>query len=83
MVEIRNLFKKFGSVEVLKGLNLDLRPGQVNVIMGPNASGKTTLIKSILGLVIPDRGEIKVLGENIEKNWMYRSRIGYMPYSDL
>lgn len=79
MVEIRNLFKKFGSVEVLKGLNLELQAGKVNVIMGPNASGKTTLIKSILGLVIPDKGEIKVLGENIEKNWNYRSRIGYMP----
>ncbi len=79
MVEIRNLYKKFGSVEVLKGLNLDLLPSKVNVIMGPNASGKTTLIKSILGLVIPDRGEIQVMGENVRKNWYYRSKIGYMP----
>lgn len=48
-------------------------------MMGPNASGKTTLIKTILGLVIPTSGSIKVKGEDIMGQWMYRSKIGYMP----
>ncbi|NPA12703.1 MAG: ABC transporter ATP-binding protein [Aquificae bacterium] len=79
MVEIKNLYKKFGKFEVLKGISLSLTPGKVVAILGPNGSGKTTLIKSILGLVIPTSGEIIVNGESVKNSYTYRRFIGYMP----
>ena len=48
-------------------------------IVGPNGCGKTTLIKCVLGMVIPNSGFITFNGKNITHDWQYRSRIGYMP----
>lgn len=79
MIEIKNLVKKFGKTEVLKGINLSVAAGKVTAIVGPNGSGKTTLIKSILGLVRPTSGVIEVDGENIADGFNYRNKIGYMP----
>lgn len=79
MVTIENIYKRFGSLQVLKGINLELEPGKIHVVMGPNASGKTTLIKSVLGLVVPDSGTIEVMGQNVRKGFQYREHIGYMP----
>jgi len=79
MVEVKNLYKRFGKVDVLKNINLKLEKGKITAILGPNASGKTTLIKSILGLVIPTSGNIYVRGQNISKSYEYRKFIGYMP----
>ena len=64
---------------MLKDLNLKFENGLSYAMMGPNASGKTTLIKTILGMVIPNSGSIEVNGENIKDQWKYRSEIGYMP----
>lgn len=79
MVTLENVYKNFGRLRVLQGINLTLTPGKVHIIMGPNASGKTTLIKSILGLVLPDKGRIEVMGEPVRNNHRYRRHIGYMP----
>ena len=79
MIEVKDLYKKFGKNEVLKGLNLTIKNEGIFTILGPNGSGKTTLIKSILGMVLPDSGEIKVNGENVKKQWAYRYNIDYMP----
>lgn len=79
MIEIKNLQKKFGKVEVLKNINLSIEAGKVTAIVGPNGSGKTTLIKSVLGLVKPTKGKIEVDEENIFNNYEYRNKIGYMP----
>lgn len=79
LIEIKNLVKRFGKFEALRGINLNLVKGEVAVLMGPNGSGKTTLIKSILGLVIPDSGEIIVGGKKISDDFRYREQIGYMP----
>lgn len=78
MVSIQDLYKKFGTNEVLKGFNLSINSSGVFAILGPNGSGKTTLIKSILGMVIPDKGSISVLGENIKGNSAYRHKIDYL-----
>lgn len=78
-IEVRNLRKKFGSREVLKGLSLEIEPGAVSGLVGPNACGKTTLIKCILGLTIPSSGEILIGGKSIHREWDYRRKIGYMP----
>ncbi len=56
MIHIKQLHKKFGKNEVLKGVDLDINSKGIFAILGPNGSGKTTLIKSILGMVIPDSG---------------------------
>lgn len=80
MIEIRDLKKSFGSLQVLRSLSLDLSPGQIVCLIGPNGSGKTTLIKCILGHVVPDGGQIRISGEAITSgSWVYRERIGYMP----
>ncbi|MFN4152333.1 MAG: ABC transporter ATP-binding protein, partial [Candidatus Sericytochromatia bacterium] len=74
-----NLKKSFGKLNVLKGINLSLKKGHVIAVMGPNGSGKTTFLKSLVGLVIPDSGEVLINGNSIKNNWKYRDFIGYMP----
>ena len=54
MIEIKNVSKKFGKLEVLKNVSVSCKSGQCIALIGPNGCGKTTLIKSILGMVLPD-----------------------------
>jgi len=79
MIRIENLYKKFGKVEVLNGLNLSIKSGGIFAVLGPNGSGKTTLIKSILGMVIPNKGAIFMNDINILKTHQYRNDIDYLP----
>ena len=79
MIEITQLEKSFGRLRVLRGLDLRIERGAVTAIVGPNASGKTTLIKTILGLTRPDAGGIVFDGQRLNGTWAYRERIGYMP----
>lgn len=79
MIEIRGLCKRFGSNLVLDGIDLDIQPGRITAIVGPNAAGKSTLIKCVLGLTRPDTGTITVGSVDIDERGEYRSRIGYMP----
>ena len=79
MIVSKELSKSFGSLEVLSRLDLKLEGGIATGIVGPNGCGKTTTIKSILGLVRPDSGSVSVDGEPITGTWEYRHRIGYMP----
>ena len=79
MIEIKGIRKNFGRLEVLKGFDFSLSVGKITAILGPNGSGKTTFIKSILGLVIPTAGEVKFDGTQIASDWNYRKYIGYLP----
>ena len=79
MVHVEALTKRFGPLEVLKGVSAEFPAGAVTAVVGPNASGKTTLMKSILGLVLPDSGRVEVLGEPAINNPRVREHIGYMP----
>ncbi len=67
MISIRNLKKSFGSVEVLKGVNLDIAEKEVVVIIGPSGSGKSTLLRCINYLEEPTGGEIIVDGMTLGK----------------
>jgi phospholipid/cholesterol/gamma-HCH transport system ATP-binding protein len=67
MIEVRDLWKSFGGNQVLKGVNLTVWPGTTSVILGGSGSGKTVLMKHIMGLFKPDRGEVIVDGENISR----------------
>lgn len=66
-IEIRNLHKSFGSNRVLCGINLEIAAGESVVVMGGSGTGKSVLIKCILGLLEPDEGEILLDGQNILK----------------
>ncbi|MXV38804.1 ATP-binding cassette domain-containing protein [Flavobacteriaceae bacterium Ap0902] len=79
MIEIKDLRKKFGKQEVLKGVNIAIDPGKIYAVLGPNGSGKTTIIKSILGMVIKDSGKITVNDQDIDKSASYRRDIDYLP----
>lgn len=79
MILIKDLKKKFGKNEVLKGIDLEIGEGRIIAVLGPNGSGKTTLIKSILGMVIPDAGSIEMDGQPVKRNWNYRNSIDYLP----
>lgn len=79
MIEIQNISKKFGKLEVLKGVNLLCKKGECIALIGPNGCGKTTLIKSILGMVLPDNGSIVFNGKSVVGEFIYREKIGYMP----
>lgn len=79
MIRVTNLYKQFGPLEVLKGVDLSLSTSGIVTILGPNGSGKTTLIKSILGMVIPDKGEIYVNDYHVNGKVDYRKGIDYLP----
>jgi phospholipid/cholesterol/gamma-HCH transport system ATP-binding protein len=65
-VKVRGLRRSFGQQEVLKGLDFDVKPGEIFVIMGPSGSGKSVLLKHIIGLEAPDAGEILINGESVQ-----------------
>jgi Cu-processing system ATP-binding protein len=78
-IEITGLTKSFGRSRVLCGLDAVVAPGRITALVGPNAAGKSTLLKSVLGLVRPDAGSIRVGGTLVTSDPSYRRTIGYMP----
>ena len=79
MIQIAGLTKRFGPQQVLDGVDLTLSPGRITAVVGPNAAGKSTLIKCILGLTRAEDGVILVNGKPIDESGEYRASIGYMP----
>ena len=81
MIQIEGLRKRFGRFEVLRGIDLTVGASRVTALVGPNAAGKSTLIKAIIGLVKirPGDGRIVFDGVPINGGVGYRERIGYMP----
>ena len=65
IITIRNLGKSFGSKKVLKGINLDIYPGQIIGYIGPNGAGKSTTVKIMLGLIGDYTGDVEIFGQNI------------------
>ena len=65
MIAIRNLKKRLGGKQVLDGVDLEVRSGECVVVIGPSGTGKSVLLKHILGLMMPDQGSIEVNGEEI------------------
>jgi Cu-processing system ATP-binding protein len=79
VIRVRGLSKSFGRLPVLANVDFEVRPGAVTALVGPNASGKTTLIKTILGLVHQDGGAIELDGVALNGGDRGLARIGYMP----
>jgi phospholipid/cholesterol/gamma-HCH transport system ATP-binding protein len=67
-VQVRGLSRKFGQQEVLKSIDLEVRPGEIFVIMGPSGSGKSVLLRHIIGLEKPDAGEILINDESVHSD---------------
>jgi phospholipid/cholesterol/gamma-HCH transport system ATP-binding protein len=82
-IECRDVHKTFGAGPVLAGLDLDVPSGTIAVILGPSGTGKSVLLKHVIGLLRPDRGEVSVLGEPVSsmprsRLWALRRRVGIM-----
>ncbi|NNL17296.1 MAG: ATP-binding cassette domain-containing protein, partial [Boseongicola sp.] len=67
MIELRDVHKAFGPKEVLRGVNLEIPRGESMVIIGGSGTGKSVCLKSVLGLIAPDRGEITVEGQDVTR----------------
>ncbi|MEM9084044.1 MAG: ABC transporter ATP-binding protein [Planctomycetota bacterium] len=65
IISMRGVVKRFGSQTVLDGINLDIFPGETMVIMGGSGSGKSTMLRNMIGTFVPEEGSIKLFGEEI------------------
>ncbi len=80
MIEILNLSKRFGEVTAVDNLSLSVSQGEFFVVLGPNAAGKTTTLKTIAGLIRPSSGEVRVAGFDVQKSPLeVRRRLAYVP----
>src|SRR5438309_8923260 len=81
MIDVRDLYKSFGGNQVLKGIDLQMMPGTTTVVLGGSGSGKTVLMKHIMGLFKPDKGRVVVDGEDVshmgrQELSVFRQRMG-------
>ncbi len=89
VISVRGLTKRFGTKTVVDAFTLEVMRGQIYGFLGPNGSGKTTTIRMLCGLLIPDAGQGTCLGHDIRTgSWAIKQRIGYMTqkfslYEDL
>jgi len=65
IIEVRDVHKKLGDLEVLQGVSLSVEAGQVVAIVGPSGVGKSTLIKHVVGLMRPDSGDVFIKGQSV------------------
>lgn len=89
MISVSNLYKSYGSVQALRGVNFQIDAGEIIGLLGPNGAGKTTIIKTLTGYLQPDEGEVLINGRSaIEDRLAVQTDIGYLPenaplYTDL
>jgi len=77
IVEVKNVSKQFGKLKAVNDISFSIEKGKVYGVLGPNGAGKTTTIRMIMNIIIPDSGEINIMGEsNLKK---INHKIGYLP----
>jgi ABC-2 type transport system ATP-binding protein len=76
-IAVQGLERRFGEVAALRGVSLDVEPGQIHALLGPNGAGKTTLLRILTGLVEPSAGTARILGAPIDKRML-----GFVPSGD-
>lgn len=80
IIAIRGLRKNYGQKQVLKGIDLDVYPGQIIGYIGPNGAGKSTTVKILIGLLGDFEGEVSILGQDLRKDTLaVKSLVGYVP----
>ena len=83
MIKVEDLYKSFGEQEVLEDVSFDVASGEIVVLLGPSGTGKTVLLKHLIGLIAPDKGRVLIDGVDIsalseEELLKVRSSMGYM-----
>lgn len=83
MIELRNVKKRFGSQVILDGVDFDVREGETVALLGPSGTGKSVLLKTIIGLILPDEGQVIVDGKDVpllkrDELSELRKKIGYV-----
>ena len=83
IISLKNIIKSYGKRPVLKGLSFDVFPAQIRGLLGPNGSGKTTIFQIIMGIIKPNKGEIRINNELVNKLPIHiraiNHKIGYVP----
>ena len=82
MIELRGLSTAYGSVPMLRDVDIDVAPDEVVCVLGPNGAGKTTLFKTIAGLVAPTSGSVRVMGADVRSvgaERLARHSVGFVP----
>ncbi len=78
MLEVKNVYKNYDKTEVLHGVSLELKPGEIHGLIGENSAGKTTLIKCVTGIYKANKGKIVADGESVYDNPKAKRIIGYV-----
>ena len=76
LIEVNDIHFSYGQTPVLENINLKIRQGNFTALVGPNGGGKTTLLKIMVGLLSPQKGEVRILGKKPSE---VVHRLGYMP----
>ena len=83
VLSLKNIVKSYGNRPVLKGLSFDVFPAQIRGLLGPNGSGKTTIFQIIMGIISPNKGEVRINNELVNKLPIHlravNHGIGYVP----
>jgi ABC-2 type transport system ATP-binding protein len=79
VLQTTHLAKRFGSVEAVKDLSLEIRAGEIFGFLGPNGAGKTTSINMICGLIAPDSGDVRIHGKSVRGDGGVARRVGVCP----
>ena len=78
-IEIRDLYKSYGKVEALRGVNIDVKQGELFGFLGPNGAGKTTTIRCMLDMIRPQSGSIHILGIDPQKTLkVYMPKLAFL-----
>ncbi len=79
-IEVQGLIKSYGKVQALRGINLEVEPGEIFGFLGPNGAGKTTTIRCLLDMIRPDAGAVHLFGINPQTNPVsVQAFTGYLP----
>ena len=83
VIQCEHLNKRFGQLKAVDGLNLEVRQGEILGFLGPNGAGKSSTINMICGLLRPDSGSVKILGNDLRKYQSMRHKIGLCPQENI
>src|SRR6185295_7158126 len=83
LVDVRDLWRAFGTLGVLRGVWLRIAAGELTLIVGPNGAGKSTLLRLIAGLARPTRGEVLIAGKLVRTDWEARRLVGFLSHQTL